>query len=375
MARPERVEYTDAAHHFTAPDNERKVIVREDADRQRRSSRRRATGSQSRVGPRPRLSTETSCPGCVMCQELTPVCPNGTLPKTPFHCNGFYLPIASCRSTDMIPSFQAYLSRANRSMAQACYSCDLAASAHKMISASCAGPANMAWRTGPYLCAPAGTTDIDHSFPYVLRFSERTSKVLGICLGAQNSVEHDEQSVGCPLPVDDGTHLSVILMQCCVTQYAILESYEFDLARDVIKANIGQLANQKVRIGDIFERDVSSIREEHVDKQLRQYRGAPAGKRLKEYFDAKLGIPLEDPFQAKFKELADQRNRYAHGIDICSVDLEMASSYFLDCLLVAKLLGSKLGDKEAAEYDFPWLPKGLEIECPEWTGIGVIKTR
>ena len=275
----------------------------------------------------------------------------------------------------MIPSFQAYLSQANRSMVQACFSYNLAESAYKMLSPSCVGPANMAWHTGPYLCAPNGMAEINHSFPYVLRVSERTSKVLGICLDAYNGTEHDERAVRWPLPMDDGTHLSVILMQCCVTQYAILESYEFDLARDVIEANITQLANQKVRIGDIFGSDITSIREEHVDRQLRQYRGAPAGERLKEYFTSKLSIRFKDAFRGKFKELADQRNRYAHGIDICSVDLEMASDYYLDCILVAKVLGTELGDKEAVEYNFPWLPKGLEIELPEWMGSGVIKTQ
>ena len=44
--------------------------------RQRSSSRRRATGSQSQVRSRPRPPTETVCPGDVKCQELIPRSPD-----------------------------------------------------------------------------------------------------------------------------------------------------------------------------------------------------------------------------------------------------------------------------------------------------------
>jgi hypothetical protein len=159
------------------------------------------------------------------------------------------------------------------------------------------------------------------------------------------------------------------LAQSCITQFAVLEDYEFRLVGDLIRRNICRLSTGQVRLSDVFSANISEMKETHVRRQIASYKGRPPEERLDRYM-RKLQVEVPGGLRRKFAELAQERNSLAHGVEQRVVTHEAARNYFSDCILVAKLLGATLGDQAAIDYQFPWIPSDLVVEFPDWSGLG-----
>lgn len=86
-------------------------------------------------------------------------------------------------NTGILSDFEVYVKISGRALLSAMWVHDLAAAADKMISLSCAGTDNEAWKEAPYLGSYAGDEDIDRSRSYLLRMSKEFSVASWLVLG------------------------------------------------------------------------------------------------------------------------------------------------------------------------------------------------
>lgn len=181
---------------------------------------------------------------------------------------------------------------------------DNAHSAEKMYVWQNIGDNNKAWKSGPYISAPANEKPISRDYPYCLRISKDTSLLAGYLFSESNE-EHCNKGKPAGNFNDYLKATTIIPITAVCTQFMLLERYEF------AAFNLYVELNKPLKTKDI-----------------RRYNKKPVKERMN-CLESLMGITIPEHIIEAYKQMSDLRNKLTHEISLYDKPYEANGSFII----------------------------------------------